>query len=350
LSGAEGQKFVADALATALASGYLPDAQALGDAVDAARAGIDNGQYSSQFEEDRDRLVLASRLEGLQTLAGAQKTTAQLQLDAQNAQLKELDALGQSAQDALNELRGVKTGVMTVAEAIAALNAAMLAEKKVTGSTGTGAVGIGGSSGGSGGAGGGPVFGGGGVPAAAPPEEPSKYTRQKNIGNTGWFDDAVTDPAEVARLDRLNQLGNAFTGTGDVAGYLSMAKANGYTLSDIQAATGYNYWDLAQASQNVGVPMFADGGDHAGGLRWVGEQGPELEATGASRIWNQRQLGEALRSGSGDTASEIRALRAEQQAQAASIAALLNQVAKLLQQWDGEGMPQDRDAIVGVTA
>lgn len=34
---------------------------------------------------------------------------------------------------------------------------------------------------------------------------------------------------------------------------------------------------------------FASGGMHSGGLRIVGENGPELEATGASRIWNAEQ-------------------------------------------------------------
>jgi hypothetical protein len=43
------------------------------------------------------------------------------------------------------------------------------------------------------------------------------------------------------------------------------------------------------------VPGFAAGGDHAGGWRLVGEFGPELEATGASRIFNKDQTAEILR-------------------------------------------------------
>ena len=42
----------------------------------------------------------------------------------------------------------------------------------------------------------------------------------------------------------------------------------------------------AQPELDRGYPAFADGGYHAGGLRLVGERGPELEMTGASRIWN----------------------------------------------------------------
>lgn len=44
-------------------------------------------------------------------------------------------------------------------------------------------------------------------------------------------------------------------------------------------------------------PGFASGGDHPGGLRIVGERGPELEATGPSRIFNAEQTASMLRSG-----------------------------------------------------
>jgi hypothetical protein len=49
---------------------------------------------------------------------------------------------------------------------------------------------------------------------------------------------------------------------------------------------------------------------HIGGLRLVGENGPELEATGPARIYNARQTAAMLGSG-GDTADEVRALREE---------------------------------------
>jgi len=60
------------------------------------------------------------------------------------------------------------------------------------------------------------------------------------------------------------------------------------------------------------VPGFASGGMHSGGLRVVGENGPELEATGPSRIWNQQQIGAAV-GGGGDPAlrAEVAALRRE---------------------------------------
>jgi hypothetical protein len=64
------------------------------------------------------------------------------------------------------------------------------------------------------------------------------------------------------------------------------------------------------------VPGFAPGGDFMGGIRIVGERGPELEATGPSRIFNAQQTRQIL-SGGGDIAAlvrEVRELRARLEA------------------------------------
>jgi len=64
------------------------------------------------------------------------------------------------------------------------------------------------------------------------------------------------------------------------------------------------------------LPGFANGGKHSGGLRMVGERGPELEVTGAAMIYNQQQLGAMLSgnassSDDGALLAEVRALRAD---------------------------------------
>lgn len=46
----------------------------------------------------------------------------------------------------------------------------------------------------------------------------------------------------------------------------------------------------------LGIPGFAAGGFHAGGLRVVGENGPELEATGPARYWTAAETNTILRS------------------------------------------------------
>ncbi|MRW85414.1 tape measure protein [Pseudoduganella sp. FT26W] len=64
--------------------------------------------------------------------------------------------------------------------------------------------------------------------------------------------------------------------------------------------------------QSLHPPGFASGGFHAGGLRVVGENGPEIEATGPSRIWNASQMRDAMSGGSNaDLVAELRALRSE---------------------------------------
>ena len=50
-----------------------------------------------------------------------------------------------------------------------------------------------------------------------------------------------------------------------------------------------------------GLPAFAKGGLHSGGLRLVGEFGPELEVTGASRIYSADQTRGILSNGSADS-------------------------------------------------
>jgi hypothetical protein len=60
------------------------------------------------------------------------------------------------------------------------------------------------------------------------------------------------------------------------------------------------------------IPAFATGGDHIGGLRLVGERGPELEATGPARIFNAAQTRSILAGGgNGELVAEIRELKEE---------------------------------------
>lgn len=60
--------------------------------------------------------------------------------------------------------------------------------------------------------------------------------------------------------------------------------------------------------------QYASGGLHSGGLRLVGERGPELEVTGPARYWSHEQTRSMFRGGGGDQTAlleELQALRAE---------------------------------------
>jgi hypothetical protein len=72
-----------------------------------------------------------------------------------------------------------------------------------------------------------------------------------------------------------------------------------------------------------GVPGFASGGDFGGGFRIVGENGPELEATGPSRIFNAAQTRGIL--GGGNSEAVIAELR-ESNAQLREVVAKLEDI------------------------
>lgn len=92
------------------------------------------------------------------------------------------------------------------------------------------------------------------------------------------------------------------------------------------------------------IPGYAAGGDFAGGLRIVGERGAEIEATGPARIWSADQTRQMLSGNSESVVGELRALRSENAAQARSIAQLQARMTKLLERWDGAGIPETRIA------
>jgi hypothetical protein len=91
---------------------------------------------------------------------------------------------------------------------------------------------------------------------------------------------------------------------------IASAQAQGITSADLAAMVsqagfaGISQSDINDWAAANGLPRFARGGFHAGGLRIVGENGPELEATGAARIWNADQTRNML-SGSSEKDDEI---------------------------------------------
>jgi hypothetical protein len=70
------------------------------------------------------------------------------------------------------------------------------------------------------------------------------------------------------------------------------------------------------------IPMFASGGDFAGGMRVVGERGPELEFTGPSRIVSASQSSSLLADALGQSAEMAAELRDLNDSSAATVAVL----------------------------
>lgn len=95
------------------------------------------------------------------------------------------------------------------------------------------------------------------------------------------------------------------------------------------------------------VPAFAAGGLHAGGLRLVGERGPELEVTGPARYWSTSQTAAMLGGGGNSDAvvRELRELREENRAQASAIVRLQQELNRQVMRWDTQGMPREREEV-----
>lgn len=128
----------------------------------------------------------------------------------------------------------------------------------------------------------------------------------------------------------------------------AMASATANTLAKAAQVTGYFPAYLQSLVDQGKFAAFADGGLHAGGMRLVGERGPELEVTGPARYYSTDQTMEMLGNpsrGNDVLVAEVRRLN-EKIAQLESVlvatAANTGRTARQLDRWDGEGLPTER--------
>ena len=296
MSGASAQQFIADAVLAAQTTGYLPDSDELSKAISAARSGIDATAYASSVDAVLARVRLADNLTSLGDVTGSKLTIAEQQLQASKDQLKTLDDQLQAAKDQIDVLRGIDISIASVATAMSGLAAAIAAERNAasvvtppsTPSTPPSTP---------------------STPPSTPSTSPSTGTGQGNVSALQINAEALKrhiDASFAANIPE-NQMW---------LGVYNEAKRLGYTSQGLAEVFQYAGWaNVTQSTildwaRSQGLPAFAAGGFHAGGIRLVGENGPELEVTGPSRIYNAAQT-RNLMSGSGEMVAEIRALRAE---------------------------------------
>lgn len=132
------------------------------------------------------------------------------------------------------------------------------------------------------------------------------------------------------------------------------AKQYGYTLNTLDAIMGWPAGTATKWATDNNLPAFAAGGFHGGGLRLVGEHGPEIEATGASRIWTLDQLMSQLRDpGAANEVlvrqvqslqQELAQMRAEMRAGQEAVANNTGRTARQLERWDTDGLPETTTA------
>jgi hypothetical protein len=135
--------------------------------------------------------------------------------------------------------------------------------------------------------------------------------------------------------------------------------ASGVELSNGQVFKTEKGWGDSKEIQNAtkkareaviaagGIPKFAAGGMHSGGLRMVGERGPELEATGPSRIFSHNQTSGLfkdpdLKEAVNELRREVSGLRDEQRQMGAASAKYAKRNYDINRKWDTNGLPSTR--------
>lgn len=283
---ARANEVIDQALAAYRRTGYLPESADIGEAVSAARGGISSGNFRSRLDYEAAQLILANKLEVLHDAAGEQLSADELILEQEKSQVDALERLLKTEKEALDIARGIDTRLLSSDLAWAEFRAALLKEGAGTGGgAGSGESGSGGGSGGADfGPGPGPGSGGGSSTVH------SKYKMPVAVLGDGFaIYDYETDPERVKKLDALSPTFHKYDGTGDLVGLANDIKAQGGTALDLAYLYGYSERDVLAALDQFGIPRFASGGEHFGGLRLVGENGPELEFTGPSRIHSAQQ-------------------------------------------------------------
>ena len=301
---AQGAAFITQALEAAKSTGYLPDQNALSDAIDAAMSGLSADNYESAFEMRKANLKVATDLQALQVIGAEQMSFAQQQLVIAENQLATLegqtaqaqaqydaevertrayyDSQLQYAQLQINELRGVNASVISVAQAMAVLGVSIAAER-----------------------------------AAASAAANSASAESPNN-----------------RESSITQMYRDLLGREPDSGGLANWVGSSLSLSEVQQGI--------LGSQEYQARGYATGGYYPGGLAMVGEHGPELiNFKNPGMVYTAEQTSGLLTGGS-KIAEELRSLREDNRAQARSVVQLQARMTRLLERWDGDGMPEQR--------
>jgi tape measure domain-containing protein len=325
------QAFIATALILAKSgmAGSIDEAK-LNDALGVV-AKPSEALFSTFEDYQRDFLKTSIDISNLSDATESQATKAMTQLDVAKAQLEaittgyeaeslRLDAILTSAQDQIDAINGTTIAVMSIADAL----------KNLGGSLST-------------------------LDARQNPVD-SMYKnllgRESDTAGADYWKSNLasgSSPSDIAGgFVTSAEFTNNANATGDAI--KSMYQT---LLGRLPDAAGYDYWksslnsgatvaDIATSimqsdeyAKIKAVRGYASGGTHDGGWRIVGENGPELENTGASRIFSNPQSKSLL--SMDELVAELQALRAEMRAGQEAIANNTRQTTKILRDVTQDG-------------
>jgi hypothetical protein len=294
---------------TALSSGVLPDIETLTEAITAVKNEVKTNTYTTKFESDKAKLLLAADLLALQDQTEIQLTNEELILKGIKDQIQYLDELLAEAKKQVDAALGNTEALLSVADALANLTA-VLALPPTTANTN---------------------------PTVATPTTPSfGMVGDQPDGSGGGGAGGGGDIRGTYLYGYATQSlswGTAEETAGSTNALYDYAVANGFSQADIAGVLGFTPEEIAAHFAAYNIPAFAKGGMHSGGFRIVGENGPELEATGSSRIFNAAQTKDIM-SGAGnsntDLQEQINLLRIEAQATAINTSKLVKLVERVI--------------------
>jgi len=127
------------------------------------------------------------------------------------------------------------------------------------------------------------------------------------------------------------------------AGVQTSGQSGAQISKAIANATGL----AVSTDSDTRAKQFAMGGYHTGGMRMVGERGPELEATGPSRIFSHNQTSGMfrdpdLKEAVNELRREVSGLRSEQRQMQATNAKYVKRNYDINRKWDVDGLPATR--------
>lgn len=351
-----GADYIAQALAAAERTGYLPDAGELAEAIDGVQQGLTKEVYATQADADFQRLVVANRLKGLERISGDQLTETEKQLRA-------LDGILDNARAQIDALYGIDSSVLSVEAAVRQLEAAILAALQAQ-LAAKPAASMGGA------------FNEQAYLAAkladlnAGNNRPADYTGTTLQDLKSYIAQHGMTPAQhylqYGQYEGLAGFGPVSTPS---AGGAGAASSGGFDeqaylaakLADLNAGNGrpadyaagsasqlkdyiaqhgmtpYEHYLLYGQYENL--PKFAAGTNRV--PRDMVAMIHEGEAI-IPKAFNPWAGGQGGQGGNAELVSEVRALREDNRAQAGEIVRLHGQIARLLQRWDGEGLPAER--------
>ena len=357
----EGMAFINQALEIARRTGYLPDSNQLQSAVSAARGGLGSESFTSSLEMRKANIQFANSLIELQGIAEGQKDTTETQIEKTDEQIELLrrrleqakqyyeadvansrafyDAQLNTQKQQLNALLGINNATLSVSSALVALanamdsaaaaNAAATAAQQAAAAAATAAT------------------------ATSAP----KLTPFQELVSTA-YKDILRRPYDVAGLDfwsasglsitkiresmmaspeyrnlQINDLYKMILGRDADASGLSYYGSSPLTISQIES-------DIKK-SPEAKLKGWATGGFYPGGMALVGEEGPELiNFKKPGQVYTANETRSIMNDGG--TAEELRQLRVENQAQSRAIVMLQSRMTRLLERWDGDGLPEER--------